>query len=231
MYFKFSLRHNPATSKTEGYYRLVESYRNASGRVCHKTLLNVGFIDKLVDIDQLNQARRILCNRYEEALGQPSLFEIKPDNEPIVNQLVEDWWGRLVNEKRIDVCPQKMAEPTARQRRMVDSDSIRHHDVREIGSEWLCYQALEQLQMPGFLLKTGFDDESMRLAITQIISRAVYPASELETVRWIQENSAVCELTRYPLEKLTKDKLYKSSLRLFAYKDEMDIFKKILLKR
>jgi len=222
MYFKFSLRNNPATSKTEGYYRLVESYRNASGRVCHKTLLNVGFIDKLVDIDQLNQVRRILCNRYEEALGQPSLFEIKPDNEPIVNQLVEDLWGRLVNENRIDVCQQKTSEPTAKQRRMVDSDSIRHHDVREIGSEWLCYQALEQLQIPGFLIKTGFDDESMRLAITQIISRAVYPASELETARWIQENSAVCELTKYPLEKLTKDRLYKSSLRLFAYKDEIE---------
>ena len=45
--------------------------------------------------------------------------------------------------------------------------------------------------MPGFLLKAGFDDESMRLAITQIISRAVYPASELGTTRWIQENSSV----------------------------------------
>jgi hypothetical protein len=76
--------------------------------------------------------------------------------------------------------------------------------------------------MQGFLTKTGFDDEAMRLAITQIISRAVYPASELETARWIQENSAVCEITKYPLEKLTKDKLYKSSLRLFAYKDDIE---------
>ena len=101
MYFKFSLRRNPATAKTEGYYRLVESYRNESGRVCHKTLLNVGFIDNLVDIDQLNQVRRILCNRYEEALGQPKLFEIIPDNATIVNQLVEDYWGSLLGENRI----------------------------------------------------------------------------------------------------------------------------------
>jgi len=222
MYFKFSLRNNPATSQTEGYYRLVESYRNESGRVCHKTLLNVGFIDNIVDIDQLNQIRRILCNRYEEALGQPKLFETKSDNAPIVNQLVDDYWKRLVNENRIDICRQETKQPTEKQRRMVDSDSIRNRDIREIGSEWLCYQALEQLQIPDFLLKTGFDDESMRLAITQIISRAVYPASELETTRWIQENSAICEITKYPLENLTKDKLYKSSLRLFAYKDEIE---------
>ncbi|MDR3219089.1 MAG: hypothetical protein LBU22_08995 [Dysgonamonadaceae bacterium] len=44
----------------------------------------------------------------------------------------------------------------------------------------------------------------------------MYPASELETARWIQENSTVCELTGYPLEKITKDKLYKSSLKLFS---------------
>jgi hypothetical protein len=73
MYFKISLRNNPATAKTEDYYRIVESYRNESGRVCHKTLPDVGFIDNLVDIEQLNQVRRLLCNRYEEALGQPGL--------------------------------------------------------------------------------------------------------------------------------------------------------------
>jgi hypothetical protein len=50
----------------------------------------------------------------------------------------------------------------------------------------------------------------------------VYPASELETARWIQENSAVCEITKYPLEKLTKDKLYKSSLRLFEHKEDIE---------
>jgi hypothetical protein len=222
MYFKFSLRNNPATAQTEGYYRLVESYRNESGRVCHKTLLNVGFIDNIVDIDQLNQIRRILSNRYEEALGQPELFETKSDNAPIVNQLVDDCWKRLVNENRIDICLQETKQPTEKQRRMIDSDTVRNRDIREIGSEWLCYQALEQLQIPDFLVKTGFDDESMRLAITQIISRAVYPASELETSRWIQENSAVCEITKYPLVNLTKDKLYKSSLRLFAYKDEIE---------
>jgi len=222
MYFKFSLRRNPATSKIEGYYRLIESYRDERGRVSHKTLLNVGFIDNIVDIDQLNQIRRILCNRYEEALGQAKLFDINVDNEPIVDELVEEYWGRLVNENRIDIGQRATTPPTEKQRRMVDADSIRNFDVREIGSEWLCYQALEQLQMEGFLTKIGFDDESMRLAITQIISRAVYPASELETTRWIRENSAVCEITKYPLEKLTKDKLYKSSLRLFQQKDEIE---------
>jgi hypothetical protein len=189
MYFKVSLRRNPAKGKTDGYYRLIESYRDETGRVSHRTLLNVGFIEDLVTIEQMNQIRRILCNRYEEALGKPKLFEIEKDNPLIVNELVEEYWNKLVGENRIDIGQKK---PTARERNMVFEKSIRHKDVREVGGEWLCYQALEQLQMADFLANTGFAKEEVQLALTQIISRAVYPASELETSRWIQENSAVC---------------------------------------
>jgi len=83
---------------------------------------------------------------------------------------------------------------------------------------------LEQLKFSDYLTNIGFSEEETRLAITQIISRAVYPASELETARWICENSAVCELTGYPLKKITKDKLYKSSLKLFSQKENIERF-------
>ena len=224
MYFRLSLRHNPAKGKSDAYYRLIESYRNETDRVCHRTLLNVGFLDDLVNIDQLNQIRRILCNRREEALGNVHLFEIDNDNEQIVNDLADAFWHRLVSENRIDIGQKPKETPTVRQRNMVFEESIRHPDVREIGSEWLCYQALEQLQLADYLSSIGFTEEETRLAVTQIISRAVYPASELETARWIRENSAVCEVTGYPLQKITKDKLYKSSLKLFSEKENIERF-------
>jgi hypothetical protein len=47
---------------------------------------------------------------------------------------------------------------------------------------------LEQLKLADFLSNTGFTDEETQLAITQIIARAVYPASEFETARWIRKN-------------------------------------------
>lgn len=43
MYLKASFRHNPVIGDIAAYYRLVESYRNENDRVCHKTLLNIGF--------------------------------------------------------------------------------------------------------------------------------------------------------------------------------------------
>jgi len=80
MYFKTSLRHNPATDQIDTYYRLVESYRNETDRVCHRTLLNVGFLKDLINIDELNQVRRIICKRYQDIKGGNDLFEIAANN-------------------------------------------------------------------------------------------------------------------------------------------------------
>jgi len=224
MYFKSSFRHNPATGQIDSYYRLVESYRNETDRVCHRTLLNVGFIKRLVNVDELNQVRRIICKRYQDIRGGDDLFDIKVDNPQQVIDLADNLWNDLLEKNRIDIGQKPKKAPTVRQRNMVFEESIRHPDVREIGSEWLCYQALEQLQLADYLENIGFSEEETRLAVTQIISRAVYPASELETARWIQENSSVCEVTGYPLKKITKDKLYKSSLKLFSHKENIERF-------
>jgi hypothetical protein len=40
--------------------------------------------------------------------------------------------------------------------------------------------ALEQLKLADFLVNTGFSEEETQFALTQIIARAVYPASEPE---------------------------------------------------
>jgi hypothetical protein len=150
MYFRFSLRHNPAKRKSDSYYWLTESYCNEKDRVCHRTLLNVGFLDDLVSIDQLNQVRRILCNRREEALGDPQLFDMEKNNESIINELAYEFWHKFVSEKRIDIGQKPKKEPAIRQRNMVFAESIRHPDVREIGAEWLCFQALEQLLLSDY---------------------------------------------------------------------------------
>jgi Transposase DDE domain len=83
-------------------------------------------------------------------------------------------------------------------------------------------QALEQLDITNFLDLKGWPSEQIHLALTHIISRATYPASELRTSQWIKENSAICELTGYPMEKITKDKLYDISKSLYKVKDDLE---------
>ena len=97
MYFKFSLRYNKDKQQSDAYYRLVESYRNAEGRVCHRTILNIGFIDDDYSPEQLNQTARILTDRYEQK--QP-LFE--PTDTAVI-ELAETLWKRIIKDKRLDL--------------------------------------------------------------------------------------------------------------------------------
>ena len=70
--------------------------------------------------------------------------------------------------------------------------------------------------------KQKWTKDNISLAETHIIYRAVYPASEVKTVSFIKENSAVSEITGYEKEKLTKDKLYKIAQNLYKVKDKLE---------
>ena len=222
MYFKISIRKNPETKELSGYYRLVESYRNHNGNVCVRTMLSAGFLDELT-VEQLNLIQKILTAKVSNAGNE--LFELPVSDDAVVLNHVELFYNRMVAEKRIDV-PQKQADnrpnPRGKDYHRIDVNSIRNKDVREIGSEWLCSQAISQLQISTFLEQQGWSDFDIRLALTHIISRTVYPASELKSSLWIKESSAVCEVTGFEKEKITKDRLYEISTKLYKEKDGLE---------
>jgi len=220
MYFKGSGRHNPATNQPGWYYRLVESYRNSDGRVCHRTMLNLGFLEGLRP-EQMNVIQKILTDRVENK--DPKLFDLPISDDPIINKYVEEYYFRLIDEKRIDVsATEPKIKKSNKDLHTIDVNSIRNKDVREIGAEWLSYQAMAQLKISTFLEQRGWNLEDIQLAQSHIISRAVYPASELETTRWIKENSSVCEVTGYEMDSLTKDRLYRISKKLYSEKEQLE---------
>lgn len=94
MYFQSSLRNNPATGQSEGYWRLIESYRNEFGRVCHRTLYNVRFIS--FDMEKLITIQRILNQRLER---KNPIFE---ETEQIAIALSDKFWQEMVSNKKID---------------------------------------------------------------------------------------------------------------------------------
>ncbi|TVQ04342.1 MAG: hypothetical protein EA359_06965 [Balneolaceae bacterium] len=127
------MRHNPHSGHSQGYYRLVESYRNEFNRICHRTLLNIGFVD--TSPEKLNSIRGILNDRLNR---RGSLFE---EQDPEVAQLADHYWEQLVAGGKIDVSEQGYAK----KQRMVDVDTLTHNDAREVGAEWMCFQGIEQL--------------------------------------------------------------------------------------
>ena len=209
MYFKCSIRRNPETEAISGYYRLVESYRNSDDRICHRTILNVGFMEDTT-VEQRHKIQVRLNDKHEM---KESVFN---EADPVVNGYVSALWQRIVEEKRLDV------GTIAKRSRMIDVETMVHNDAREAGSEWMCHQTWERLGLSALLASQGWNDEQIQLAAAQVVSRAVYPASELRTSRWMKENSAVCELTGYDMDKVSKDKLYQSALSLYELKDVLE---------
>lgn len=216
------MRTNPQTGVYSGYYRLVESYRNEKGRVCHRTMLNAGYLDEL-NTGQLNLVQKIITAKA--ANGHNPLFKLPYTDDNIVNQYVKEFYNRLIDERKIDVDSgelQTQKSNNGKDIQKIDINSIKNKDVREIGAEWMCYQAMGQLHLESFFEKRGWNENDIKLAQTHIISRAVYPASELKTSKWIKENSSVCEVTGANMIKITKGRLYRIANKLYDVKNDLE---------
>ena len=194
------------------HYRLCESYR-IDDTVRHQTILHLGTLEELPETEQ----KKALALRIDELVklsytGKQNLFG---SSDTVIEALAQKFFAVIQEKQRLDIAAGKDFQ-------RVDTDSIENKDIKETGTEWLCMQALDQLGISGFLASKQWSSEKIQLALTHIISRAAHPASELRTSQWIKENSAVCELTGYPVEKITKDKLYDISLSLYEVKDELE---------
>ena len=177
--------------------------------VRHQTILHLGTLEDLPERDQ----KKALAPRIDELVkqsytGKQSLF-VSSDGP--IESLAQKFFTIIKEKHRLDIAAGKDYH-------RIDSESIKNKDIKETGTEWLCMQAPYQLGISGFLALKDWSSEKIQRALTHLISRAAHPASELRTSQWIKENSAVCGLTGYPVEKITKDKLYDISLCLYDLK-------------
>ena len=208
MFVKPLPKYNKKTGERYTVYQLCESYR-LGDRVRHRIIVGLGKLE-----EQLDSVERIklLGRRIEEKIKNKPLLPFNPVNEK-VEKLAEHFYLEIKKKKRYDF---------GADWETVDMQTLKNKDAREVGAEWLSKQAFDQLNVSGFLRNKGWDEEDISLAATHIISRAVYPASELKTVSFIKENSAVCGITAYPKDKITKDRLYSISHKLFSVKDKLE---------
>lgn len=211
MFVKPLVKYNKTTKQRYNIYQLCESFR-LGGSVKHRVIMGLGKLDELPKEEQI----KLLGKRIEELLlGQYSRLSLGHADEK-VEKLACYYYGEIKKKHRYDF------EENEKDWQTVDLSSLKNKDGREIGAEWLCKQAFDQLGIADFLQNKGWTDEHISLASTHIISRTVYPASELKTVSFIKENSAICEITGFNKDKITKDKLYKISHDIYSVKDELE---------
>lgn len=212
MFLKPIIKYIRTTGEHRTYYRLCESYRYQN-TVRHHTLVQLGTLEELPDESKRELLKvRIASLIKQNRTGQIDIFG---SDDEVVEQLAQKYFSVILKKEKIDF-------NKGRDYHTIDTNTIENKDIREVGTEWLCAQVVDQLEIRECLTSLGWDEAQIQLALTHIISRASYPASELRTSHWIKENSAVCELTNYPQKQITKDKLYQISGKLFENKDELE---------
>ena len=211
MFVKPLVKYNKTTKERYNIYQLCESFRH-DGRIRHRVIIGLGKLEELPKEEQ----KKLLGKRIGELLvGQHNWLPLTKDDKA-VDQLAHYYLGEIRKKHRYDFGEGRQDWQT------VDMASLQNKDGREVGAEWLCKQAFDQLDIAGFLQKKAWSKNEIELATTHIISRAVYPASELKTVSFIKENSAICEITGFNKDLITKDKLYQISHALYSVKDELE---------
>ena len=196
------------------YYRLTKSYTDKEGKTKHRSVLCLGELPGF-DKDERNELASMLTTMIED--GQSVMCDNRKLYEEAMSQYVKYRANRYAREND----PRLIAERKAREEEerkkavAVRLDTLTQHEARAIGSENLCNSTVRMLGIREYLMHRGWTAGQTNLALMQIIARAIYPYSELKTVRYLRENTALAEMFGISKGKITKDALYKSAMRLW----------------
>ena len=223
MHFMSQPRYNPRTQRDDWYYRIKESFRDLTGRVRSRIMLNVGFIEEPHLPEDIRDIGKCLSYMHEHN-GEKDLFgnPLSCYNE-FVQRKSREFWQEMVNNGSIDAVKTTMEESRQKAERLVDVNTIKHTDAREIGAEWVCLQVIRELEIDRFLQREGWSEKQIDTTLAHLIIRTIYSPSELKSMRIMDENSAVCELISGNQEwRPGFQSIYKVAPSLYELKEKLE---------
>ena len=223
MHFMSALRYNPKTQRNEWYYRIKESFRDLTGRVRSRIMLNVGFFEEAHSPEDIRDIGKCL-NYLHEHQGERDLFGCPfADYNEFVRSKAEEFWTAMVKNGSIDAVKSAKEESRKKAERLVDVNTVKHTDARDVGAEWICLQTIRELEIDRFLERQGWNEIQINTALAYLITRTVYTPSELKSIRIMNENSAVCELVSGSQEwHPGYHDIYKVAPNLYGLKDKLE---------
>ena len=227
MYFTSVIRFSPEHGKELPYYKIKESFRDVIGRVHTRLMLTPGYLPDLCS-DEICEIRRGLTYRMEQSgvlPGQPELFTIDPcaDSSRKVKDYVDKFWLQMKENGKIDATRACYDESERKARRLVDVNTIKHTDAREVGAENVCLQAIRELQLDTFLRHEGWEERKINATLASLIVRTVYSPSEWKALRILDENSAAMELLTGTFgDSVTQREVYGAAPALYALKNKIE---------
>ena len=209
------------------YYKIKESFRDVLGRVHTRVVHTPGYLPNLC-CDEIVQIRRGLTYLIEQSAsipGQPTLFPTDPRTgySQKVCGYIDKFWEEIRSNGKIDAARESYDKAERKARRLIDVSTVKHTDVREVGAENVCLQAIRELQIDQFLRREGWSERRIDATLAALMVRTIYAPSEWKSLRIMEENSAAMELlTSHFGDTPTQREVYAAAPSLHALKDWLE---------
>lgn len=196
-------------------YRLVKSKR-IHGIPRHINILELGSLPN-TPIGKHKE----LAEKIEGFInGETLLFNHAPNE---IEQLAYYFYKILIKRKLAIVDSEDKNNSVDYQ--TVDLNSLEAVESKEIGGEWLCKQAIEQLGLTHFLSgELGWNHNLVSVSMLALLGRLLHPASELRTEKWLDENSAALELYFPESRSVDRNRLQQAAVMLYNVKDKIELY-------
>lgn len=223
MHFISEIRYNPEAQCDDRYYRIKESYRDTTGRVKNFIMLNVGFMNPKLRPEDVRDIGRCLIFFSKNGTKDGLFGNTISDFNETVQTKAREYWSQMLEAGSIDRITKYEESSYEKSKQLINVNSIKHTDARDVGAEWVCMQAIKELRLDDFLSREGWNKDKIDTAISHLITRTIYTSSELRSIRIMAENSAVCEVVSGNKNWFPKfHNIYKVGNEFYHIKDKLE---------
>lgn len=207
MYIKKIKKKNGKTNKTYEYLHLVENIRTEKGPR-PKLIINLGSLH--IDPSQYTA----LAKRIQDIItGQQSL---------IVDKNIEKH-AKQAADKIFKKNAKRQEEREEHNFELTDLTSIQAENARSLGAEYVCHSIWNELKLNDFFITNHVPQTTIPIIESLVIGRLIEPGSERFTKTWVENRSALYELTGSPL-RYSLNSYYKADDRIISLKDKLETY-------
>jgi len=221
MYIRKVKTKNKKTGVDYFTYKLVKNQR-INGIPTQINLLSLGSLE-----DMSNNEINLLAKRIEEIYTHDNQLYAQ-DYPKQVEELAHFFTKKLLQKDFVARKPLEAdneEHSTEKNFVEIDINSITTKISEQIGGEFLCKQAINELGLEDFLTeKLSFTQIQLNHSMLALTGRLVHPTSESQTARWLNENSAAIDFHPLDSGKVNKNQLYSAANQLYEHKNEIEAF-------
>jgi len=218
MYIKEIKKKNSSSDTIYTYYRLVHSYQ-VGNKIRHQNIVGLGSLE---NIDR--QHHKLLADRIEEIITGNSALLFPNTGLSDEIEITAQLYAEKIIKEKLFVEAKKVKSLTKEvddNYQNIDIQTFEQIQSRQIGGEWLIKQSFDELGIDEILQSEGLPESESKMAQILLTAKLLHPSSELETERWLSENSAAAELYCTD-ENISRYKLYKAATKMYEAKERIE---------